>query len=73
MAGQKPLLRFVARLSGRQRRHDEQFQNYAFRSDNFFEQQLKAGCTIQTARLEKGGLDEDEGQLVFELEPDWGA
>jgi hypothetical protein len=51
----------------------EQFQNYAFRDDNFFEQQLKAGCTIQTARLEKGGLDEDEDQLVFELEPDWGA
>lgn len=51
----------------------EQFQNYAFRGDNFFEQQLKAGCTIQTARLEKGGLDEDDDQLVFELEPDWGA
>ena len=51
----------------------EQFQNYACACDNFFEQQLKAGCTIQTARLEKGGLDEDDDQLVFELEPDWGA
>jgi hypothetical protein len=49
----------------------EQFQNYAFRGDNFFEQQLKAGCTIQTAPLKKGGQDDD--QLVFELEPDWGA
>jgi hypothetical protein len=51
----------------------EQFQNDVFRGNNCFEQQLKAGCTIQAARLEKGGLDEDDDKLVFELEPDWGA
>lgn len=51
----------------------EQFQDYAFRGDDLFERQLKAGCTIQSARLEKGGLDEDDDQLVFELKPDWGA
>lgn len=52
----------------------EQFQNCAFgRNDNLFEHQLKSGFTIQAARLEKGGLDEDDDKLVFELEPDWGA
>lgn len=53
----------------------EQFQHFAFRgqSENFFEQQLKSGLTIQTARLDKGGLDEDDDTLVFEFEPDWGA
>jgi hypothetical protein len=34
---------------------------------------LKAGLTIQSSRLEKGGLDEDDDYLVFDLEPDAAA
>jgi hypothetical protein len=52
----------------------EQFQYFAFGKDrNLFDHQLKLGSTIQAARLEKAGIDEDDDKLVFELEPDWGA
>ena len=52
----------------------EQFQDFAFgKNQNQFDYQFKRGMTIQTARLEKGGLDEDDDYLVFEMEPDVGA
>jgi hypothetical protein len=34
---------------------------------------LRAGKTIQSSRLEKRGLDEDDDYLVFDLEPDAAA
>ncbi|MGY4296141.1 hypothetical protein ACVWXN_004236 [Bradyrhizobium sp. i1.4.4] len=52
----------------------EQFQYFAFRNDrNLFDHWFKMGMTIQSARLEKGGLDEDDDHLVFDMEPDFGA
>lgn len=53
----------------------EQFQDFAFGKDenNQFDCQFKRGMTIQSARLEKGGLDEDDDYLVFDMEPDFGA
>jgi hypothetical protein len=52
----------------------EQFQNFAFgKNQNQFDHLFERGMTIQTARLEKGGLDEDDDYLVFEMEPDVGA
>jgi hypothetical protein len=52
----------------------EQFQNFAFGKDlNQFDHQFKQGMTIQSASLEKGGLDEDDDYLVFDMEPDFGA
>jgi hypothetical protein len=52
----------------------EEFQNYSFRQNqNLFDAQFKQGMTIQSARLEKAGLDEDDDLLVFDMEPDWGA
>jgi len=52
----------------------EQFQNFAFgKHQNQFDHQFKRGMTIQSARLEKGGLDEDDDYLVFDMEPDFGA
>jgi hypothetical protein len=52
----------------------QQFQNLAFgEGQNQFDHQFKRGMTIQSARLEKGGLDEDDDCLVFEMEPDFGA
>ncbi|SFM04134.1 hypothetical protein SAMN03159423_5011 [Bradyrhizobium sp. NFR13] len=53
---------------------EEQFRNFAFgRDHNHFERYLKSGMTIQSARLEKSGIDEDDDDLVLDLEPDWGA
>jgi hypothetical protein len=52
----------------------EEFQYFAFRNDkNLFDNWFKMGMTIQSARLEKGGLDEDDDNLVFDMEPDFGA
>ena len=52
----------------------EQFQYFAFGKDkNLFDNWFKMGMTIQSAKLEKGGLDEDDDHLVFEMEPDFGA
>jgi hypothetical protein len=52
----------------------EQFRNFAFgESRNQFDFQFKRGFTIQSARLEKAGLDEDDDFFVFQLEPDFGA
>ena len=52
----------------------EEFQNFAFgQNDNLFDRQFKSGMTIQSARLERAGLDEDDDYLVFDMEPDWGA
>jgi hypothetical protein len=52
----------------------EQFQNFAFgKNQNQFDHQFRRGMTIQAARLEKGGLDEDDDYLVFDMEPDFGA
>ena len=52
----------------------EQFQNFSFRDHrNIFDAEFKRGLTIQGARIEKGGLDEDDDYLVFEMEPDFGA
>lgn len=52
----------------------EQFKNFSFRNDrNPFDHQFRSGMTIQASRLEKGGLDEDDDYLVFDMEPDFGA
>lgn len=52
----------------------EQFQRIAFgEHKNLFDHQLRLGNTIQASRVEKGGLDEDDDWLVFELEPDVAA
>jgi hypothetical protein len=52
----------------------EQFQRNAFgEHKNLFDHQLSLGNTIQASRVEKGGLDEDDDWLVFELEPDIAA
>ena len=34
--------------------------------------ELERGNTIQSATFESGGLDEDDDNLVFELDFDWG-
>lgn len=52
----------------------EQFQRYAFgENPNLFDREFKRGMTVQSARLEKGGLDEDDDYLVFDMEQDFGA
>jgi len=52
----------------------EEFQYFAFRQNsNLFDRQFKNGMTIQSARLEKAALDEDDDYLVFDVGPDWGA
>jgi hypothetical protein len=37
---------------------------------NRFDSELERGLTIQDARVEKAGLDEDDDILVFDLGPD---
>lgn len=52
----------------------QQFQDFAFGKDrNLFDIQLTRGFTIQSSRIEKAGLDEDDDYIVFELEPDCAA
>jgi hypothetical protein len=52
----------------------EQFKFFAFGKDtNLFEHQLVRGFTIQNARVEKAGIDEDDDYIVFDLEPDASA
>ncbi len=52
----------------------KEFEEYAFgRNKNLFDLQMKFGNTIQEARLEKSGVDEDDDKIVFELELDPGA
>lgn len=50
----------------------EQFRHFGGMPD-IFDSMLKAGNTVQSARIEKAGLDEDDDYLVFELEPDYAA
>ena len=50
------------------------FQRHAFGNDqNYFEAELARGRTIQGARFESGGIDEDDDYLVFDMDFDWGA
>jgi hypothetical protein len=51
----------------------EQFRSATGKTETVFDSMLKAGRTIQSSRLEKGGLDEDDDYLVFDLEPDTAA
>lgn len=52
----------------------EQFRHFAFGKDeNWLEHELKRGFTIQSARIEKGGVDEDDDHLILDMEPDFGA
>jgi hypothetical protein len=50
----------------------QQFQQRTFGGGmpNQFDYQLARGLTIQNARVEKAGLDEDDDFLVFDLGPD---
>src|SRR6202044_468910 len=48
----------------------QQFQDFIFGKDkNIFDIQLARGLTIQSSRIEKAGLDDDDDYLVFDLEP----
>lgn len=52
----------------------EQFKLFAFGKDtNLFDHQLSRGFTIQNARVEKTGIDEDDDYIVFDLQPDASA
>jgi hypothetical protein len=52
----------------------QQFQDFIFGKDkNIFDIQLARGLTIQSSRIEKAGLDDDDDYLVFDLEPDIAA
>jgi hypothetical protein len=52
----------------------EQFHNFLFgENQNQFDHELRLGMTIQAARIDKGGLDEDDDHLVFDFELDSGA
>ena len=52
----------------------QQFQDFIFGKDkNIFDIQLARGLTIQSSRIEKAGLDDDDDYLVFDLEPDFAA
>jgi hypothetical protein len=50
----------------------EQFQRQSFDVD-FFENCLKSGQTIQAARIESAGIDEDDDYIVLEMNHDWAA
>lgn len=50
----------------------EQFRHFGGMSD-ILDSTLKAGNTIQSARIEKAGLDEDDDHIVFELDRDYAA
>jgi hypothetical protein len=59
-------------LAGRITR--EQFQFAAFGNNkNLFEHWLQMGFTLQDARVEKAGTDEDDDYLVFDFGPDVAA
>jgi hypothetical protein len=52
----------------------DEFKRHAFGNmPNLFENELTRGHTIQAARFETGGTDEDDDYLVFDLDFDWGA
>jgi hypothetical protein len=52
----------------------QQFQDITFGKDkNLFDIQLSRGFTIQSSRIEKAGLDEDDDHLVFDLGHDVAA
>lgn len=52
----------------------DEFRRHAFGNmPNLFENELTRGHTIQAARFETGGTDEDDDYLVFDLDFDWGA
>lgn len=52
----------------------DEFRRHAFGNHpNFFESELSQGHTIQGARFESGGIDEDDDYIVFDLDFDWGA
>jgi hypothetical protein len=51
----------------------EQFHSYSGKITPILDSMLRAGKTIQSSRLEKRGLDEDDDYLVFDLEPDAAA
>jgi hypothetical protein len=52
----------------------QQFQDFTLGKDkNIFDIQLTRGLTIQSAHVEKAGLDEDDDYLVFDLEHDFAA
>lgn len=50
----------------------EQFHDFSGTS-HVFETMLKAGKTLQNARIEKTGLDKDDDYLVFDLDLDYAA
>jgi hypothetical protein len=52
----------------------QQFHYFTFGNDkNLFDIQLTRGLMIQSSRVEKAGLDEDDDYLVLDLEPDFAA
>ena len=52
----------------------DKLQSCAFGNDrNWFEVALSRGQTIQGARFENAGIDEDDDYLVFDLDHDWAA
>ncbi len=56
------------------RLQQDEFRRHAFGDHpNMFENELTQGHTIQAARFETGGTDEDDDYLVFDLDFDWGA
>jgi hypothetical protein len=49
----------------------DQFHHFTgTNSDNIFAHRLAQGDTLSSARIEPGGLDEDDDWIVFELQPD---
>ncbi len=50
----------------------EQFLHFGGMPD-VLENMLKSGSTIQSTRIEKAGLDEDDDHIVFELGHDYAA
>ena len=52
----------------------EQFQHFAFGDGhNLLDFQFRRGMTLQSIRIEKGGVDSDDDQFILELDGDWAA
>lgn len=50
----------------------EEFRKKAFNNEeNFFEREFARGYSINGAKFEPGGIDEDDDYIVFELDLDW--